>query len=249
MRFTPIKKIGGVACLSTLLFSTGTQAADDTQTSHSGSASVSDLAAFTLDNQSFTLGLGYEQTTYKTSRTNPLSHITTSTQLTDNGSPYPIVELTSSENVIKAWPMRIGSAVVGWNIKADAGIFDDNNQILNSALRGQNIGTRVSGGYLSLAPTIFLKLGPLFPGTELYMTGGLGIGPGLLKASGTASFAGTVNNVGSSSPDFAIYRVAYWEFQANHWYFRIFGNGLTSHGNATGSLETYGFGLAYRIDL
>ncbi len=237
----------GIA-VTLLVFATGAQAAEDAaQTTQPASVSVSDLAMFNLDNESLMLGLAYSQVTYKTRRVNTPGY----SMITDNGASNPIIELTSREKVLKEWPMRVGSAVVGWDINASASVFDTRYQLTNSALRGQNIGTNVSGGYIGVAPILFLKIGPLYPGSDLYLKVGGGIGPGLLKGSGTSDFNGTINQVGSSSPVFALYRTASWQFQAGNWYFDILGNGFSSgqHNSQYNSLESYGFGVAYRFNL
>lgn len=241
-----IKRSGLAACLLMLAFVADAQAdADTTQSSQPASASVSNLAKFTLDNESFTLGLGYSQVTYKTTQANS----TGEAQITDNGAPSPIIELNSSEKVLTKWPMKVGSAVLGWDINASASVFDTRYQITNSALRGENIGTEVSGEYIGVAPILFLKIGPLYPGSELYLKIGGGIGPGLLRSSGTADFNGTITSVGSSSPVFALYRTASWQFQMGHWYFDILGKGFTTESGQHSSLESYGFGVAYRFGL
>lgn len=229
-----------------LVFATGVQAADDaTSASQPASLKVSDLGMFNLDQKSFTLGLAYSQVTYKTKRANTAGLA----QMTDNGAPSPIVEFNSKEKILKEWPMRVGSAVLGWDINASASVFDTRYQLTNSALRGQNIGTNVSGGYLGVAPILFFKVGPLYPGSELYLKVGGGVGPGLLQGSGTANFNGAISSVGSSSPSFAFYQTASWQFQAGHWNFDILGKALTSASGQHPSLESYGFGVAYRFSL
>jgi hypothetical protein len=241
-----IKQSGVVACVSMLVFSTGAQAEGDTEHPFQpASVSVSDLATISLDKESFTLGLVYSQVTYKTTNANSTSE----SMITDNGAPSPIIELNSSEKVLKEWPMRVGSAVLGWDINASASVFNTHYQLTNSALRGQNIGTDVSGGYIGVAPILFLKIGPLYPGSDLYLKLGGGIGPGYLQSSGTADFNGTINSVGSTSPVFALYKTASWQFQAGHWYFNFIGTGFTAESGLHTSLESYGFGVAYRFVL
>jgi len=241
-----IKQSGVLAFILLLVFAEYAQADGDTgQSAQPASIGVSSLAKFTLDNESFTLGLGYSQVTYKTSQANS----TGESQITDNGAPSPIIELNSSEKVLKKWPMKVGSAVLGWDINASASVFDTRYQITNSALRGQNIGTDVSGEYIGVAPILFLKIGPLYPGSDLYLKIGGGIGPGLLRSSGTADFNGTITPVGSSSPVFSLYRTASWQFQMGHWYFDILGKGFTTESGQHSSLESYGFGVAYRFGL
>ena len=231
-------------CVGALIFSSSVFAADAAQEPESGSARVSDAAVFDLSKQSFTLGLAYAQVTYKARQPSY-------TQITDNGAPSPIIELTSSEKTLRDWPLRTGSAVLGWDINASASIFDTRYQLVNSAFRGQNIGTDVRGGYIGLAPMLFLKVGPLYPDTQLYWKVGYGIGPGLLKSSGTAAFSsstGTViGNVGSSAPALALYNTATWQLQAGNWYFDMTGKMFTTHDSSHSSLESYGFGVAYRF--
>ena len=64
-----IKQSGAAACLFLLVFAECAEAdVDSGQSSQPSSVSVSNLAKFTLDNESFTLGLGYSQVTYKTAK-------------------------------------------------------------------------------------------------------------------------------------------------------------------------------------
>jgi hypothetical protein len=216
----------------------------------SASLGVSDLATMNLSGKSFNLGLAYAQTTFKTRYPNTLG----TAQLTDNGAPTPILELNSGEKILTGWPMRNGGAIIGWNISASAGYFNTQYQLVNSAFRGQNLGTRVSGEYIGVAPTLFLKMGPLYPGRDIYWKVGYGIGPGLLQSSGTALFntnAGipVIYNVGSSAPALALYNTASWQLQIDHWYFDITGKWLIASGSNRSSLESYGFGVAYHINL
>lgn len=241
-----IKQSGVLACILLLVIAERAQADDDTgQSAQPASIGVSNLLQFKLDNESFTLGVGYSQATFKTLQSNSTSE----SEITDNGAPNPIIELNSSEKVLKKWPMKVGSAVLGWDINASASVFDTRYQITNSALRGQNIGTNVSGEYIGIAPILFLKIGPLYPGSDLYVKIGGGVGPGLLRSSGTADFNGTITPVGSASPVFSLYRTASWQFQMGHWYFDIVGNGFTTESGQHSSLESYGIGVAYRFGL
>ena len=241
-----IKQSRVAVCIFILVFAEAAQAdVDNVQAAQPASVSVSNLASFSLNNESFTLGLGYSQVTYKATQANT----TGESQITDNGAPSPIIELNSSEKIFTKWPMKVGSAVLGWDINASASVFDTRYQIINSALRGQNIGTDVSGEYFGIAPILFLKIGPLYPGSELYLKIGGGIGPGLLRSSGTGDFNGTISPVGSTSPVFALYRTASWQFQMGHWYFDILGKGFTAESGQHTTLESYGFGVAYRFNL
>jgi hypothetical protein len=217
------------------------------QVTEPASATLSKAAVFKLDNQSFTLGLAYAQVTYKTRHKDTVGN----TQITDNGAPSLILELSSSEKILKEWTLKSSSAIVGWDVNAAASIFDTRYQLLNSAFRGKNIGTNVNGGYLGIAPTVFLKMGPVYQGKNLYWKIGYGIGPGLLKSSGNAYFSsaqgGVIYNVGSKSPAIAIYNTALWQLQADNWYFDILAKWLQAQDGRHTSLESYGFGVAYRF--
>jgi hypothetical protein len=208
---------------------------------------MTDRAILKLQKSSFMIGLAYVQATYKTTHSNS----TGKTQITDNGAPSPIIELNSSEKILKSWPLRVGSAIIGWDINASVSYFDTHDQLVNSAFRGQNIGTKVSGKYIGVAPTLFLKMGPLYPDSDIYWKVGFSAGPGLFQGSGTAYFntttGSTIYNVGSSSPVFAIYTAAAWQLQVGNWNFNIMGKVLQPHDGNHTSLESYGFGLAYRF--
>lgn len=252
MDFGAIKKFrtAAIVWIALSVFSSLAQAAgDETTAPETASVSLTDLAMSKLQKESFTLGLAYTQVTYKTTHANAIGN----TQITDNGAPSPIIELKSSEKKLKSWPLRVGSAIIGWDINASASFFNTRYQLINSAFRGQNIGTKVSGGYIGVAPTLFLKMGPLYSGRDIYWKVGYGIGPGLFQGSGTAFFntpqGGVINNVGSSSAVFALYNTASWQLQVGRWNFDIMGKWLLPQDGNHTSLESYGFGLAYRFDL
>ncbi len=252
MDFGALKKlrVAAIVWIFLSVFSSFAQAAgNDAKAPETASASLTDVAIAKLEKGSITLGLAYTQVTYKTTHANTIGN----TQITDNGAPSLIIELNSSEKKLKSWPLRVGSAIIGWDINASASYFDTHYQLINSAFRGQNIGTRVSGGFIGVAPTLFLKMGPLYPGRDIYWKVGYGIGPGLFQGSGTALFnspqGGVINNVGSSSAVFALYNTASWQFQVGHWYLDIMGKWLLPQDGNRTSLESYGFGLAYRFDL
>jgi len=226
------------------------QAADDNAPSpQPASASFSDLASLKFNKASFTLGLAYTQVTYKSAHANALGNA----QITDNGAPSPIIELNSSEKILKAWPLPVGSASIGWDINASASTFDTHYQLVNSAFRGEDIGTKVSGEYIGVAPTLFLKMGPLYSDSSIFWKVGYGVGPALFHGSGTAYFntpsGGITSDVGSASPVLALYQAASWQLQVGHWYANFMGKIILPLGDVHTSLESYGFGLAYRMDL
>jgi hypothetical protein len=219
-------------------------AAQTTADSASGFASVADQALSILSKQSFSVGVSYSQATFKSTQEGE------KTQITDNGTVSPTIDFNSSEKLLKSWPMKTGALVVGWDIRASASYFDTHYQLVNSAFRGDDIGTKVSGGYVGVAPGLFFKIGPLYPDSDIYWKVGFGAGPGLLKSSGTALFPdGTVREVGASSPTLALYTDAYWQLDVGHWRFGFGGKGISSRNNGTVSLESYGFGIAYKLAL
>ena len=225
-----------------LALASTTASAQDAATTPSRLAGLKDDVASGLAGKSFTLAINYAQATFKATRASGR------TQITDNGGATPALELSSGERAFRSWPMQNGNMLVGWNFKAVASVFDTRYQLIDSAVRGDNRGTSVSGGFLGLAPTIFLKLGPLYPDSEVFWKVGYGIGPGLLKSSGTALFpGGSVQEVGSSSPKLALYQDGFVQLQAGNWQFEISGKTLYVGDEDKTSLETYGFGVAYRL--
>lgn len=212
-------------------------------TAEPASLGLLDQALMKLDEKSFTVGLAYLQVTYKSTHTGAAANA----QITDNGAPSPILELNSKEKILHSWTLPLGGAIIGWDINASASAFDTRYQLVNSAFRGQDIGTRVSGGYLGLAPTLFVKMGPLYPGRDIYWKLGYGIGPALFQGSGTASFGGTIHDVGSSATTLAVYQAVNWQFQIDHWNLYITGKIVLPQGSERTSLEAYGAGVAYRF--
>ena len=253
MDFGKVNK-SGIAILTwaaMAAFSTSATAAGEevsTPAPVSAPASIFDLSKLTLEKESFSLGIAYSQVTYKTTHANTFGY----TQISDNGAFYPVLELNSSEKILQSWPMRTGSVIIGWDINASASYFNVQDQLINSGFRGQNIGTQVTGGYIGIAPIAFLKMGPLYPERKIYWKTGYGIGPGLFSGSGTAYFntaqGGTVYNVGSNSSGFALYYNASSQLQVDHWYFDISGKWLQAQDGNHSTLESYGFGFAYRFD-
>jgi len=222
-------------------------AGDADKPKESASTSIVDQAIVKLEEASFNFGVSYLQMTYKS--TNPNS--STKAQITDNGAPNAIMELNSDEKALTYWPLRGGNAVIGWNINASASSFDTHYQLVDSAFQGKDIGTKVSGGYIGVAPTLFLKIGPLYPGRNIFWRVSYGVGPALFQGSGTAAFdtpqGRVVSDVGSSSPVLALYQSINWQFQVDHWYIDIMGKILWPQGGEKTSLEAYGVGLAYRF--
>lgn len=214
------------------------------QSSGSLTQSVENLGESLLRGQSVTLGLGYAQGSFKV----PLS------TLTDNGAPEYIFEYGSTEKALLQWHMATGSGILGLNLTGTLGHFRTDYQLESSGVTGTDIGTGVSGNYLAGAPMLFVRFGPLYPGSEIYWKFGAGLGVGLVRYSGTAAFEQPAPNPPLIEPEssrgtkWAEYIPVDWELQMGHWnlifsskYFRV-----ASSPNAT--YELYGLGLGYRFD-
>lgn len=252
MNFNMAKRFGIKAMLglwmAVFAYSAEAQvAAEAEQARESASISLIDQTLIKLENASFNFGVSYLQMTYKSTNPNAASKA----QITDNGAANAIMEFNSDEKALKSWPLRGGNAVIGWNINASASTFDTHYQLVNSAVQGRDIGTKVSGGYIGVAPTLFMKIGPLYPGRDIFWKVSYGIGPALFQGSGTANFVtpqgDVIYDVGSSSAVLALYQSVNWQFQVDRWYVDIMAKILSPQGAEKTSLEAYGVGLAYRF--
>lgn len=208
--------------------------------------SLSNLALLRLRGKSVTLGLAYSQGTLKTSSSGARA------QLTDNGSPSPVLTFNSGERSLASWPMRVGNIIIGWDYSIAANYFSTRYQLVDSALRGTDVGTKVSGGYLGAAPTLFLKLGPLLPGKDIYWKVGFGPGLGIFTYSGNVlvntSEGSQIDRVGGHSAKIALYSASNWQLQLGHWLIEFQGKYLLPASSPRTTFESYGLGLAYRLD-
>lgn len=236
-----------VLAASCLLSQAHAQSADpapQSQSSGSLTQSVENLGESLLRGQSITLGLGYAQGSFKV----PLW------TLTDNGATEYIFEYGSTEKALLQWHMATGSGILGLNLTGTLGHFRTDYQLISSGVTGTDIGSGVSGNYLAGAPMLFVRFGPLYPGSEIYWKFGAGLGVGLVRYSGTAAFEEPAPNPpliepqSSQGTKWAEYIPVDWELQMGHWnlvftskYFRV-----SSSPKAT--YELYGLGLAYRFD-
>lgn len=203
---------------------------------------LTDIALASLSGNSINVGVSYTQATFKARKSGG------KTQITDNGSFAPVVEFAGSERSLKAWPLRSGQAVLGWNFKATLGHFDTQYQILDSAFRGRDVGTGADGWYAGAAPSLFLKLGPLYPDRAIFWKLTYGVGAGLLKADGEGQFPdGSVQRVGGSSPRLALYQDAALQLQVDRWQFEFTGKLLNRSDAERTSLESYGFAVSWRF--
>lgn len=214
------------------------------QSSASPTQIVENLGESLLRGQSITLGLGYAQGSFKV----PLS------TLTDNGATEYIFEYGSTEKPLLQWHMAAGNGLLGLNLTGTLGHFRADYQLISSGVTGTDMGTGVSGNYLAGAPMLFVRFGPLYPGSEIYWKFGAGLGVGLVRYSGTAAFEEPAPNPPLIEPEssqgtkWAEYIPVDWELQMGHWdliftskYFRVRSTPVATY-------ELYGLGLGYRFD-
>jgi hypothetical protein len=242
------RRLGCRAGLLGLAIVTGAHAADTAAPASSGgSLGLTDLIASSLSDKTVTLGIAYWQGTYKVRQDGNSSN---RAELTDNGAPSPILSLSSRERRLYAWPLVTGNAIVGWDVNGTLGLIDTKYQSVTSGIHGQNVGTRVRGAYVGVAPTLFLKLGPLSADRDIFWKLALGVGPGLLRASGTADFSALSAppvSVGSRSATLGLYTYGTVQVQVGHWEYGFSGRGISPSGGKP-TYESYGLGAAYRFD-
>ncbi|HEY1991257.1 MAG TPA: hypothetical protein VGH71_02265 [Gammaproteobacteria bacterium] len=218
-------------------------------------AADSDPIGQFLKGQSFSLGYSYAQGTFKMSRG------ATQSQLTDNGRASPIINYTTGEWVLDKFPMKYGDGAIGVNLGGSFGEQDTHFQLNpnSSAIIGQDLGSKVTGDYLSVAPLLYLRLGPIYPDTDSYWLFGYGPGVALYHFSGTPLFytatpgaktpyLATAAPVSSSATLF-IYQTWRWQFHYGNWDVLFTGKQLSGRkvdGYNT-SYEDYSLGLAYTI--
>lgn len=213
---------------------------------------VIDEVAKALSVQSIVLGGSYDQGTFKMFNGN------TKAQLTDNGRTVPILDYVSPEHIVADMPMKYGDAVLGLNFTGSFGQQNTSFQNVpgSSAIIGQNIGSRVSGDYLAGAPFIYLRLGPIYPGTDSYWLFGYGLGVALWHFSGNPIFYTPSGNnyIATSMPvsstaQLFLYQTWRWQFHFGHWDVRFEGRMLNNRkiDGFNTSFENYGIGIAYTI--
>lgn len=221
-----------------------TNPSPQSQSSESLTQSVENLGDSLLRGQSITLGLGYAQGSFKV----PLS------TLTDNGAMEYIFEYGSTEKALLQWHMATGSGILGLNLTGTLGNFRTDYQLIGSGVTGTDIGTGVSGNYLAGAPMLFVRFGPLYPGSEIYWKFGAGLGVGLVRYSGTAAFEEPAPNPaliepeGSQGTKWAEYIPVNWELQMGHWNLVFTSKYFYLRSPQSATYELYGLGLAYRFD-
>ena len=202
-----------------------------------------------LAGSSITLGAGYLQGTFKARASNPgLGEA----QSTDNGQFNALLDYTGRDKVLVRVPMRVGEFLLGWNLTGSLGQFKTDRQLLNSAFTGTDVGTEITGQFAAVAPSLFMRLGPLYPGTRIYWSFGAALGAGATHYTGTAEYPGspgTKTPVGGSGVKAALFEAAFWQLDVGHWVLRFNGRYflIRDPDLASASFEAYGLSLGYRI--
>ncbi len=222
----------------------------------SNSPALTDQVSEYLKGQSILLGVSYDQGVFKMNGVNPAAG---TAQLTDNGHANAIIDYTSPENVLTKMHMKYGDAVWGFNFVGSFGQQDTNfqNNLGQSVLVGQNLGTKVTGDYLGGAPFIYLRLSPLYPGGDSYWLFGYGVGAAVWHFSGNPivyqpnPLGGTtaVNFNFAGSTKVSLYQTWRWQFHYGNWdalvTVKTIGPRQVNGYNV--SYSDYGFGIAYNL--
>jgi hypothetical protein len=229
-------------------------AADDAPAAATASSpTAADPIEQFLKGQSITLGYSYAQGTFK------MRNGSTQSQLTDNGRPAPIINYTTGEYVLEKYPMKYGDAVIGLNFGGSFGEQDTHYAINpnSSAIIGQNLNSKVTGDFLSGAPMLYLRLGPVYPGSDSYWLFGYAPGIAVYHFSGNPIFFTPQSKGGylatsfpvSSSAQVFFYQAWRWQFHYGNWDMLFTGKSLSGRkvdGYNT-SYEDYSLGLAYTL--
>jgi hypothetical protein len=227
--------------------------ADDPAPTAPAGQGLTDEVSEYLKGQSIQLGLSYSQGTFKMRKGN------TSSQLTDNGRATAIIDYTSPEHVLGKFPMKYGDAVLGINLSGSFGQQQTQYQLNPSsgAIIGQDLGSKVTGDYLAGDPFLYLRLGPLYPGTDSYWLFGYGPGVALYHFSGNPIFYTPQSNgtiLATSMPvsgttKLFLYQTWRWQFHYGNWDLLFTGKQISGRkvdGYDT-SYEDYGLGVAYSL--
>ncbi len=221
----------------------------------SSSQSTADEVGQYLQGQSIQLGLSYSQGTFKLNN----SSANSSSQLTDNGRTTLILDYTSPEHVLGKMSMKYGDAVLGINVGGTFGQQHTQFQLdpQSSAVIGQDLGSKVTGDYLAAAPFLYLRLGPVYPGTDSYWLFGYGPGLALYHFSGNPIFYTGQPGGGvvatsmpiSSSAKLFLYQTWRWQFHYGNWDVLFTGRQISGRkvSGYNASYEDYGLGVAYNF--
>lgn len=200
--------------------------------------------------QSLQLGLGYVQNTGKFSSFKDLPGPGVGAQITDNGRIAPFIQYNSAEKEFASYAMQQGRAGFGYNLIVTYEQFDLNRQLVDSPFIGKDLNTRIQGDFLAVAPLVFARLGPLYPGREIYWKFGVGAGAAFLRYHGdivaTKNGMSQLEEVSYNADSLSLFETAVWEMQVERWallFKALYVAGGGAHENFT--IEQYGLTLAY----
>ena len=209
---------------------------------------LSDLfSAGASGDRSVLVGVSYGQRTYFAHGQGSIP-FAEETKLTDNGSPTPVLEMIGKERPIADWTLKAGHFTVGSDWNATLGFINTHDQLISSGVHGQNIGTGVNGYFVGIAPMLFFKVGPLSPSNPIFAKISLGAGPGAIDTQGSGLFGTTITDAGTGAR-IGLYRYAKAELERGHWNYSFTGSGLATYSGGRPSVQSYGFGVAYKIPL
>jgi len=173
--------------------------------------------------------------------------------MTDNGGLAPFVEYASAERPIASAPLALGALTLGYNLIASYSTFDVNRELVDNPFHGENFGTRVQGDFALAGAQVFARLGPLYPGSEVFWNAALGAGGALLRYSGTVQVRqgihyGEFHSVSGQPDTLRIFTSLNWDLQFGRWLvsFRTLAIGTGTSDEQVG-LERNSVYLAYNF--
>jgi len=174
--------------------------------------------------------------------------------MTDNGSWAPWVEYASAEKPLARPQFASGVLSLGYNFMATYSTFDLNRELVDNPFHGENEGTRVQGDFALAGAVLFARLGPLFPGSDIFWRGGVGGGAALMRYSGTVQVRqgihfGEVHDVSGQADTLRPFTTLTWDLQFGKWLvtFRSLAI-LAGGGSEVTGFERNSLYLAYRIN-
>ncbi len=178
-----------------------------------------------LRGQSITLGGGYSRDKFSIYK---LQGIPTEglgialVDMTDSGTLTPYVQYDSAERPLASAPLKAGALTLGYNFTATYSTFDVNRELIDNPWGGEDRGTRVHGDFFLAGALVFARLGPLFPGSEVFWHAGFGGGGALMRYTGNVDVRqgqhfGELHDVSGGADNLRLFTTLLWELQFGHW--------------------------------
>ncbi|MCZ6645303.1 MAG: hypothetical protein O7B79_03595 [SAR324 cluster bacterium] len=205
-------------------------------------AKAAHAARESLRGQSITLGPTFSVVDIKFFRDEKFADgPSPSAKMTDNGRLTLFLRYQTEETYFIEAPMQVGFFRFGYNFISYFMTFKTEKQETLDEIFGEDLGTGASGEVLGFAPFLFVVLGPLYPGTEIYWKTGAGIGVAVLRYEADVLYRNNQSPNSSrerlSDKDYApnFFQQALWELDIGNWVltFQI--------SQITGSTQTGGF--------